>query len=508
MIWFHVEKKSLRATIQLPMAEKTALMECFQLISINESATVADAAVAAAAMDIARSAVEFAEQTSVPATSALSFSAVAGPISEEQRDGSYVMSLQSQRYQLLQSLLEAAWIGDWTADEQWIRSTLRPLAAIFNSHIFPLTLPFEQTAAPAYYRPLVNALILYLRYVREISQGNKKDSMALELDDFLQSVVPVLAQLLSDVITMVQSEPNPSALGDLDLTVSALSGLMSHRSAGLLCLAHLDQKGLILRSCEMIPRNSLAIPGLLKSITRLHWTIAQIPEGAEKLSVQGVLRAYTGTPLLQNLSVHPESLNVDSELHSIWTTMLSVSRSLLQTLPYTAEYIATEILPFVNSMHRRIQSALAWQLEANSLLVQLAEIHSILEMLLHIARDVEVDIALSKHLFQRYSKSVLSYLLSATNALTRPTVIRMKVMHTFGLDTEDMDEKPAGVAAAIDAAGDCVMQALLVTSSSAVSLLAEWLSISNAFSRHSATSSVHQIRLPSVSPGAMWRWID
>ena len=468
-------------------------------MSINESATAADASVTTAAMDIAQSAVRFAEQARVPVTTALSFAAVAGPVSEERRDGSYVMSLQSQRYQLLQSLLEATWIGDWTADEQWIRSTLRPLAAIFKSTVFPLTLPFEQTAAPAYYRPLINTLILYLRHARTISRGGKKDNMALELDDFLHSVVPVVTQLLNDVITMVQSEPDPSALEDLDLTVSALSGLMSHPLAGLLCLTHLDQKGLILRSCELIPRNSLAIPSLLKSITRLHWTIAQIPEGAEKLSAQGVLRAYASTPLLQELSIHPDSLDDGSELHTIWTTMLSVSRSLLQTLPYTAEYIATEILPFVDSMHRRIQYALAWQLETNSLLVQLAEVHSILEMLLHIARDVEVDIALSKHLFQRYSKSVLSYLFSATNALTRPTVIRMKVVQTFGFDAEDIDDKRAGIAAAIDAADDCVMQALLVTSSSAVSLLAEWISISNAFSGTSATSSLHQTRLPSVS---------
>lgn len=450
-------------------------------------------------MTLAQATIDFAHEQDVSSTAAAAFAAVIGPISEEARVGTFVVGLQNQRYLLLQTLLEATWVGDWSADTRWLRSTLRPFAAIFNSGSFPLTLPFEEPSTPSYYRPLVNALVLFLRYTREADRRDQASEIALDLDDFLRAVIPIITQLLSDVFTTVQSDPTALASEDLDMIVSAINGLMAHPLAESRCLANLEESGLILRSCEIISRPGLATPSVLKSITRLHWTIAQIPSGAEKLSAQGVLRVYAGTSLLQNLSVHPDLLTSDVDLQTVWTTMLSIARSLLQTLPYTAEYVATEILPFVDTMHRRIASALAWQLEGDALLVQLAEIHSILEILLHIARDVEVDLSLSKHLLQRYSKLVLAYLLSATNALNQPTVIRMKVVQTFGFEMEESDGKDSTIVSAIDAAEDCVVQALLVTSRSAVSLLSEWLSITSAFSRNSSGFVNHHNRLPSVS---------
>jgi hypothetical protein len=64
---------------------------------------------------------------------------------------------------------------------------------------------------------------------------------------------------------------------------------------------------------------------------------------------------------------------------------------------------------------------------------------------------------------------------------------------------EDSDGKDGPIVSAIDAAEDCVVQALLVTSCSAVSLLSEWLSITSAFSRNSSGFVNHHNRLPSVS---------
>lgn len=501
-IWYRctADKDVLRGIFDLPNAEKRALLTCFQLISMNESATVADEEVAEAAMTLAQSTIDFAREEGVAATTAAAFAAVIGPISEEARDGNFAIGLQNQRYQLLQTLLEATWVGDWRADDQWIRSTLRPFATIFDSGSFPLTLPFEEPSIPAYYRPLVNALVLYLRYTRESARREQADDdLTLELDEFLRSVVPIVAQLLRDVFTTVQSNPTALAVEDLDLIVSVIGGLMGHRSAESLCLAHLEQNGLILRSCEIISRSTLTSPSVLKSITRLHWTIAQVPSGAEKLSVQAVLRVYGRTTLLRELSIHPERVTDEEDRQTIWTTMLSVARSLLQTLPYTAEYVKTEILPFVQDMQGLIVSALGWKLDGESLLVQLAEVHSVLEILLHIARDVETDLEASKRLLRDYSKTVLEYLRQATSALTRPTVIRTKVVQTFGFEMEESDGNDKTIASAIDAAEDCVIQALLVTSSSAVSLLSEWLSISSAFSRSSSGFVNHHPRLPAVS---------
>lgn len=522
---FLLDTDVLGGMFVLTEAERRGLKHSFELLSLNESATMSDARVASTSASLARSLIDFAHLSEgIPLTASLSFEAVASPVSEESRDGLFAINLQAQRYQLLLTLIEAAWVGNWTADARWLLNTLRPVARMFDSGLFPLTLPFEQPEIPSYHQPLMQTLIFYLRQLREqtrsanIGQGSEDQQVASEVDTFLNSIIPVVVQLMADVFIAVQSDPaSPAALEDLDSVVSAISGLMTGANsqvATAVCLKSLVNKGLVLRSCEMVARPNIANPSVLKSITRLHWAVSQSTAGAEHLSAQGVLRGYAGTTLLQNVSIHPSILDEDKDAQVIWTTMLSVARSLLQILPYTVDYVANDILPFVNSMHRRIHSALDWYLEGSrndvNLLVQLGEVHSILEILLHVARDVEVDLKLSKQMFSRYSQLVLGYLLSAASALTRPQVVRMRVVQTLGFEKRTSNETTdPTVERAIDSADDSVLQALLVSSSSAVALLSEWMSISSAFTRsHLSGKSRGQPSrlLPQVSHGLGQRY--
>lgn len=492
------DKDVLSSIFDLPKAEKTGLIACFQLMSLNESAIVTDSEVSVAANKLAGSAINHSHEPDVAASAAYAFAAVSATTAEVKVEGDYAVLLQNQRYETLQTLLEATWIGHWEASEEWVSKTLTSLSEIFQSETFPLHLPFEQPSLPPFYRPLINTLTLYLRYTRQLTQGTATGPTLNELEDFLRSLMPVVINLLDNIFTAIQYNPGPELLQDLDCLVSCIGGLMSHSVGASSCLEQLDTRGLILRSCEMLLYMDLA-DETLQSITRLHWSIAQTSMGAQRLAAHGVLRAYTGTTLLQKISMTPSLLEGDVRAHSIWTTILSVARSLLSSLPFTVEYVAAEIQPFIDSMHRRVQLALAWQLDDDSVLVQLAEVHSILEIILHVVKQVEVDVGLSKQLLTRYGRPVLGYLSASTSALLRPLVVRMKVVQGFGYEKEDTNGTDKSLADAIDAADDGVVQALIVSSCSAVALLAQWVSISSAFTRGSITSTSSATKLPSVS---------
>jgi hypothetical protein len=486
----------LESIFDLSPLENIALVTCFRMISVNESATATDADVATSAALLAQSTIDFAHEIDVAATAASAFCAYIAPVSEESREGEFAVKLQMERYQLMQTLMETTWVGGWRPDEVWIRKTIQPLSCLLNSASFPLIEPFASHTIPAYYRPLINVLTIYIRYTRVLESSK---NLNFELEDLWQSVVPAIVQLLDDILTAVQANADELYINDLDHVVSVIGGLSSTGIGKELCFQHLEHRGLVLRSCEMLSLTNIMDSSVLKSLTRLHWALSQSVAGAEKLSSHGVLRGYAGTVLLQNLSIRPQAIQDQLNSEVIWTTMLSVARSLLRKLPHTVEYVSTEILPFVDTMHRRIQTALAWNLETESLLVQLAEVHSILEILLHIAREVEVDLALSKQLLHRYCQPVLAFLLNATSALARPKVIKIKVAQKLAINGEDFDMVETNTSNATSAAYDSVIQALLITSFSSVTLLSEWMSISTIFSRSSSGFANSPTRLPSVS---------
>lgn len=483
----------------MPVAQIATFLKAFELVSLNETATECDRLVAEAANALADSIIKYAHIEAVSDTAAEGFTSAMRPISEEARAGGHVINMQYRRYLMAQTLLEAAWAGTTTRDATWLEHALKSMLEILRISTCPLWLALQQSEAPPIHRPLLCIMILLARNIRQARRRNPTEESELTVERFGTAASEAVVRLLSDLIDAAQVNPDETLVSDFDAAVSAISAINGIELQRPSLLDDLYEYGIILRTCDLLSKAGPWQTKFLGSIAKLHWAISQTEVGAQRLSNQGVLRAYAGTLFVQELSYKPAIVDEDTEAHQTWTSILSVGRSMLQTLPYTVEYVSAEIIPFVDTMQRRIKVALDWAVDDEGSLGRLGEIHAILEILLHIARDVELDPDLSKELLRRYGQSVLGYLSATTRALNMPQSIRLRVDIALDLDIAEAASQDEQLKKAGKVAEDTVTQALLVTSYSAISLLAEWIDINDAFSKTPAAFLAAPTRLPNVS---------
>nr|ODO03849.1 nuclear pore complex protein Nup188 [Cryptococcus depauperatus CBS 7855] len=345
--------------------------------------------------------------------------ALAETIAEEHREGDVMLSVQTERLSILAVLLETA-LDPQEEDLKPEASLVSQLAMfvynIINDHTFPPIISLRNPGLPAIHQPVVR--ILYL--VLQNTTANPPTLSNITAKEALMDTGTAFALESADIVLETILRGERSGFTELlSMVVSVLCEISRLSAKNSVWLDRVYGVNLIGRSRDVLVRTRIIegqIPPHLTSILLLHFALASKPSSAEKLAVSGILSAYSDNAIAADaeLGQIEAPSSAYNSVHSAWCGMLLVVKALLATLPDTASFTRTDIVPFLKVFSGQMARAMSWNGETPVTKPYLEEMELVIDVFFGVA------CALGPRSLDDYTLPALGLLGSIRYGLTHP----------------------------------------------------------------------------------------
>lgn len=445
-----------------------------QLSSINLywSEMKSDTNFSAAVNAYTCNAITFAAMPNVASSSAKAVQSIISEASREDRAGDFMLAVQMERYQIIESLLQTVWRGEWTGETAWLTDCMEALSILCDHPIFSPILIAQ--SSNAYLQTTILDSCVYLLSITHGSTSYEENRTLTKARPALRRIGTFVTEILSDAMVTLTSGASPVLLENME-KVNAIYDIFAADHRLFEILAHiLDEHGIIKRSCEIM--SQLDLTGeqathhseICRILLELHRVIARDVKGAGRLSAAEAIRTYSATSLTELSSSRHMGVTDAPELDALWATMLSNIALILRKLPFITTVVTEEVIPFINRVNSRVRAATEWELHGELSLGGIREVIALLEIIRHIVSVIAEDAEMKMSLLQDYATPLLHLLRSITNAINKPNLIRTYLEQSVDNDSHLSMKALASV---IDAEATSIMHALIIAADSIIIIL-------------------------------------
>lgn len=291
--------------------------------------------------------------------------AVGEVIAEEYREGDVMLAIQVERLSILAVLLETA-LDPHERDHRPDSSLVQQLSAfvynIVNSQIFPPIISLRHPDLPPIHQPVLRILYLVLNNM----SNDQSTSATVAAREAVVDAGTVFALESADIVLdSIVRGVQPAFTAVISMIVAVLCEISKLSTMTTAWLDRVQDVNLVGRSLDVLVRTRIVdgqVPLHLSSILLLHLALASNPTSVEKLAVSGILPAYSDNAIvaeaeLGRIEAPPSAYN---SAHSAWCGMLLVVKALLTTLPDTATFTRTDVVPFLRVTSAQMIRAMSW----------------------------------------------------------------------------------------------------------------------------------------------------
>lgn len=376
-------------------------------LNLNWSMLEADVSLTRAFRELAEGVSAWVDGDALAAKAAMRAAAVVGEIAaEERRQGDVLLAVQTERLTIMALLLEIGdnddLLGTICSQVRMIIETSSPISSM------------RQPNLPPIHRPA-------LRILQSLFARLATRPMSISIESTVEvggSFILEAADIALDSVSRGTGAPS-----DLALTITPFCNMINLRST--VWLDKLSSSNLIMRSLELITRvriQSDNVPAYLPSILLLHLALANHPGAAEKLATSGILPTYSNNVIAIQAEYGKIVPDVgEYSVHSAWCGMLLVIKTLLASLPETATFIRSDVIPFIRLTTAQTIRSMTWDPESPLSLPALQEMQSTVE-LFHSISSIG-----STSLLADFASSSLPLLISIRFALNHPRLLSTQI---------------------------------------------------------------------------------
>ena len=365
--------------------------------------------------------------------------AVAEVLCDENRGGDVMLAIQHERLSVLAILLETATSEDAIIEPSQLARYATAVRSILESQTFPPILSMRQAELPALHRPI-------LRILNALAPSFAAAETDESLFEPVFSFVAEAADIVLDAV--IRNQPSPF-LDDLGLVVGIICELSKVVPTSTIWLDKLGEYDLIGRSLQVIVNARLVpaasthadssksaapetgtITPAVSAVLLLHLALSSVPASAEKLAISGLLSAYSDNALValaESCLLSPAS---SPSAHDAWCSMLQVVRSLLCTLPDTATYVRTDVIPWIRVCIPQMLKAMAWdpQETSGTSRAELDELELTCDLFLSISAAIGPGSAGAGGLLVDWAVPALELLANIQWALSHPNLFASSIL--------------------------------------------------------------------------------
>ena len=348
--------------------------------------------------------------------------ALAELIAEEERGGDVMLAIQTERLDTLSILLETALDTEVESKALHIQQLGASVRSILDSHTFPPMIGLRHPDLPPIHRPLLRILHLLLQsaFTGHISADLSMDLTIEAAGGFALEAADVVLDAISR--GKIEAETHD----DLGQIIGVLCEVT--RSPALIWLDQMAEHNLLSRSLEVVVRsriNNGRLHGPLSDVLMLHLSLASHSASAEKLSVSGILPAYSDNAIAVEAE-HGRILPSLKSIHDAWCSMLLVIRALISNLPEAdiPGFIRSDVIPFLRVCTAQLLCAMNWDGETPFTQAAMDE----LELVTDIFYSVSKAVGSTDGLFHDFATPALGLLTNLRHVLSHPRLLSMLIV--------------------------------------------------------------------------------
>jgi hypothetical protein len=451
---------------------KMSVARQLSAINLYWSEMKSDTSFSAAVNAYTFNAIAFAAMPNVSDSSAKAVQSIMLEASREDRAGDFMLAVQTERYQIIESLLQTVWRGEWTGETTWLIECVEALSILCDHPIFSPIIIAQ--SSNAYVQTTVLDTCVYLLSIAHGSTSWEENQTISRVRPALRRIGEFVTEILSDAMVTLTSSTSTVVLENVE-KINAIYDMFAADYRIFEILAHiLDEHGIVKRSCEILSQLDLMgeqaaqHSDICRILLELHRVIAQDVKGAGRLSAAEAIRTYSATSLTELSSTQRMGATDTPELDDLWAAMLSNIALILRKLPFITTVVTEEVIPFINRVGSRVRAATEWELHGELSLGGIREVIALLEIIRHIVSVVAEDAEIKMSLLQDYAAPLLRLLRAITNAINKPNLIRTYLEQSVDNDSHLSTKALTSV---IDSEAASIMHALIVAADSIIIIM-------------------------------------
>lgn len=344
---------------------------------------------------------------------------VAGILAEEERGGDVMLGIQTERLNILAVLLDTASDAEMESDMPAVQQLGASIRGILESQSFPPMAALRHTDLPAFHKPSLRVVLLFLRSLSTLQ------SIQLSIDPILEAISVFVLEAADVVLdTVIRGKPDSS--GDLGQIVSVICEI-TRLASTTVWLDKMAEHNLLARSLEVVIRSRIIdsfVPTHLSNVLILHLALASHPLSAEKLAVSGILPAYSDNAIAmeaEQANIAPTTSAIPNTVHGAWCGMLLVIKALLSSLPEreTPGFVRSDVLPFLRVCTAQLLKAMSWDGDTPLSQASMDE----LELTVDLFYSISKAVGSATGLLQDFAPPALVLLKNLRHVLSHPRLL-------------------------------------------------------------------------------------
>ncbi|WVQ81393.1 hypothetical protein IAT38_003517 [Cryptococcus sp. DSM 104549] len=431
-------------TVAIPdsQSKQAAVNLALDMLNLNWSMLDADIALTRAFRLLSESIAAWTEGDALAMDGALYGAIVAAEIvAEEYREGDVMLAIQAERLSILAVLLETALDPEQShsANTELVYQLAGFVHSIMISHSFPPIVSLRHPELPAIHQPVLRILYLLLQ---SMSATGSTLANVSSREAFVDAGTVLALEAADIVLDSVVRGVQPAFAGILSMVVGVLCEISKVTSTTTAWLDRVQGVNLVGRSLDVLVRSRVVdgqVPLHLSSILLLHLALASNPSSAEKLAVSGILPAYSDNAIvaeaeLGRIAPPPSAYNT---VHGAWCGMLLVVKALLATLPDTATFTRTDVVPFLRVCSMQMTRAMGWDGDTPLSAPALDEMELVVDVFYGVA------CALGPKSLDDYAVPALGLLKAVRYAISHPHLLSTLVVPSSEEEKTKLEEEIA-----------------------------------------------------------------
>ncbi|TYJ52049.1 hypothetical protein B9479_007350 [Cryptococcus floricola] len=431
-------------TVPESSSKQATANSALDLLNLNWSMLDADIALTRSFRLLTENIAAWAEGDALAMTAAIKASiAIAENVAEEYREGDIMLAIQVERLSILAVLLETALDPqeEHKPDTLLVQQLSTYIYSVINSHSFPPIISLRQPDLPAIHQPALRILFLLLQH---LSSSESTASSVASREAIVDAGTVFALESADIVLDSIVRKVQLAFVPILSMVVGVICAISRLSTSANTWLDRVQGVNLVSRSLDVLVRARITdgqIPLHISSILLLHLALAGNPSSAEKLAVSGILPAYSDNAIIAEAEMGkieaPSSQG--NTVHDAWCGMLLVVKALLATLPDTASFTRTDIVPFLRVCSAQMQRAFAWNGETPLSIPALEEMELVVDI------QYGVACALGPRSLDDYAVPALALLKGIRFAFSHPRLFSTLVVPSSEEEREKLEEELAVV---------------------------------------------------------------
>ncbi|WVQ73653.1 hypothetical protein IAR50_003233 [Cryptococcus sp. DSM 104548] len=429
-------------TVPESSSKQAAANLALDLLNLNWSMLDADIALTRSFRLLTENIAAWAEGDALAMAATIKASiAIAENVAEEYREGDIMLAIQVERLSILAVMLETALDPqeEHKPDPLLVRQLSTYIYSVINSNSFPPIISLRQPDLPAIHQPSLRILFLLLQH---LSSSEATASSMASREAIVDAGTVFALESADIVLDSIVRKVQPAFVPILSMVVGVICAISRLSTSANTWLDRVQGVNLVSRSLDVLVRTRIIdgqIPLHISSILLLHLALAGNPSSAEKLAVSGILPAYSDNAIIAEAELGkieaPSSQG--NTVHDAWCGMLLVVKALLATLPDTASFTRTDIVPFLRVCSAQMQRAFAWNGETPLSIPALEEMELVVDI------QYGVACALGPRSLDDYAVPALALLKGIRFAFSHPRLFSTLVVPSSEEEREKLEEELA-----------------------------------------------------------------